>query len=244
MREVVVAGAVRTPIGKFGGALAALTAAQLGAAAAREALAAERHRPRAGGRGDLRLRAAGRRRAQRGAPGRVPRRRAAGSARLHREHGLRQRPQGDRPRVPRRARRRRRDVVLAGGTESMSRVPYLLTGARWGYRMGDQAAVDGDVPGRLPVPARRAGHGRDRGDAWPSSTGSRARSRTRSRCAASSARRARWQDGRFDAEIVPVKAPGPRGEVDVSRGRAPARRHHAPPRWPSCRRSSRTTAGR
>src|SRR6185295_7615296 len=38
MREVVIAGAVRTPIGKFGGALAGLTAAQLGAAAATEAL--------------------------------------------------------------------------------------------------------------------------------------------------------------------------------------------------------------
>ena len=35
------------------------------------------------------------------------------------------------------------DVVLAGGTESMSRVPYLLTGARWGYRMGHQDLVDG-----------------------------------------------------------------------------------------------------
>jgi acetyl-CoA C-acetyltransferase len=35
------------------------------------------------------------------------------------------------------------DVVVAGGTESMSRVPYLLTGARWGYRMGHQPAVDG-----------------------------------------------------------------------------------------------------
>ena len=33
--------------------------------------------------------------------------------------------------------------MLAGGTESMSRVPYLLTGARWGYRMGHQEAVDG-----------------------------------------------------------------------------------------------------
>src|SRR5262245_41846791 len=38
MREVVIAGAVRTPIGKFGGALAALTPAQLGVAAAGEAL--------------------------------------------------------------------------------------------------------------------------------------------------------------------------------------------------------------
>jgi acetyl-CoA C-acetyltransferase len=34
------------------------------------------------------------------------------------------------------------DLVLAGGTESMSRVPYLLTGARWGYRMGHEPVVD------------------------------------------------------------------------------------------------------
>ena len=38
MRDVVVAGAVRTPIGRFGGALSALTPAELGATAAREAL--------------------------------------------------------------------------------------------------------------------------------------------------------------------------------------------------------------
>ena len=36
MHEVVVAGAVRTPIGKFGGALSRLSAAQLGSAVARE----------------------------------------------------------------------------------------------------------------------------------------------------------------------------------------------------------------
>src|SRR5205807_2821318 len=33
--------------------------------------------------------------------------------------------------------------VLTGGAESMSRVPYLLDGGRWGYRMGDQEVVDG-----------------------------------------------------------------------------------------------------
>ena len=33
--------------------------------------------------------------------------------------------------------------VLAGGTESMSRLPYYLEGARWGYRMGKQEVVDG-----------------------------------------------------------------------------------------------------
>ena len=35
------------------------------------------------------------------------------------------------------------EAVLAGGTESMSRVPYLLTQARWGSRMGAQELVDG-----------------------------------------------------------------------------------------------------
>ncbi len=35
-----------------------------------------------------------------------------------------------------------RDVVLVGGTESTSRVPYALPAARWGYRMGDKTAVD------------------------------------------------------------------------------------------------------
>ena len=34
------------------------------------------------------------------------------------------------------------DVVLAGGTESMSNIPYLLMNARWGYRLGDNVLVD------------------------------------------------------------------------------------------------------
>src|SRR5207237_10542613 len=35
------------------------------------------------------------------------------------------------------------DCVLAGGTESMSRLPYYLDGTRWGYRLGQPALVDG-----------------------------------------------------------------------------------------------------
>src|SRR3970040_1343878 len=34
------------------------------------------------------------------------------------------------------------DCVLAGGTESMSRLPYFVDGARWGMRLGDQTLVD------------------------------------------------------------------------------------------------------
>src|SRR4051812_4510735 len=35
------------------------------------------------------------------------------------------------------------DCVLAGGTESMSRLPFYLEGVRWGYRLGNQELVDG-----------------------------------------------------------------------------------------------------
>lgn len=34
------------------------------------------------------------------------------------------------------------EVVLAGGMENMSAAPYLLDGARWGYRMGEQKVID------------------------------------------------------------------------------------------------------
>ena len=37
------------------------------------------------------------------------------------------------------------DVVLAGGMESMSQAPYLLMGARWGYRMNDGPVIDGMI---------------------------------------------------------------------------------------------------
>src|SRR3954447_16892661 len=35
------------------------------------------------------------------------------------------------------------ECVLVGGTESMSRLPYYLDGARWGFRLGSQELVDG-----------------------------------------------------------------------------------------------------
>lgn len=37
----------------------------------------------------------------------------------------------------------RANAIIAGGTESMSRVPYLAEGTRWGLRMGNAALVDG-----------------------------------------------------------------------------------------------------
>src|SRR5207237_4008700 len=37
------------------------------------------------------------------------------------------------------------DLIVAGGMESMSRAPYLLFGARTGWKYGDQKAVDGMI---------------------------------------------------------------------------------------------------
>jgi acetyl-CoA C-acetyltransferase len=140
-RQVVIAGAVRTPIGRFGGALASLTASELGVAAAAEALRRAGVRPeqvdetvmgcaRQAGIGPNVARQIAHRAA-------VPDERpgftvnmACGSGLKAIDLAWRSVRDGD------------ADVVLAGGTESMSRVPYLLTGARWGYRMGRQEAVD------------------------------------------------------------------------------------------------------
>lgn len=38
-----------------------------------------------------------------------------------------------------------RDVVIAGGMESMSNIPYYLPGARAGYRLGNGTLVDGNI---------------------------------------------------------------------------------------------------
>jgi acetyl-CoA C-acetyltransferase len=141
MRDVVVAGAVRTPIGRFGGALSTLAPGQLGAVAAREALRRAGVGPgqvddvlfgcarQAGGGPNVARQVAWRA----GVPQEVPAatiNMACASSLKAIDLAFRSVRDGD------------AEVVLAGGVESMSRVPYLLTGARWGYRMGDQPLVD------------------------------------------------------------------------------------------------------
>ncbi len=215
MRDVVVAGAVRTPIGRFGGGLAALTPAQLGAAAAREALSRAGIGPsqvddvlfgcarQAGGGPNIARQVAWRA----GIPQEVPAatiNMACASSLKAIDLAFRAVRDGD------------AEVVVAGGVESMSRVPYLLTGARWGLRMGDQPLVDamyqdgflcplsemvmGETAERL---AEQYRIGREEQDAFA----------LRSQQSAGRAQ----SEGRFDAEIVPVRVPGKNGEEVVSR---------------------------
>ena len=59
------------------------------------------------------------------------------------------------------------DLMLAGGTESMSNAPYLLKGARWGYRMGNAEVVDSMLQEGLTCAIEGLSHGHDRGRGQP-----------------------------------------------------------------------------
>jgi len=142
MKNIYLAGAVRTPIGKFGGTLATWSAADLGVAVAKESLS------RAGVATDqitdsiwgcARQAGGGPNVARQitwraGVPETIPAatiNQACGS-------GLKAIILAAQEIMLGRA-----DAVLAGGTESMSRVPYFAEGARWGARMGNAQLVDG-----------------------------------------------------------------------------------------------------
>ena len=142
MQEVFILSAVRTPIGKFGGALASQTAADMGTVAAwaaleRAGVAAEQvqetifgNARQAGGGPNVARQIS----IRSGVPKEVPAytvNMACASGMKSMALGFEQIAQGN------------LDCVLAGGTESMSRLPYYLDGARWGLRLGHQELVDG-----------------------------------------------------------------------------------------------------
>jgi len=142
MKSIFLAGAVRTPIGRFGGSLAEWTAADLGTAVAAESLRRAEIRPdqvddsiwgcarQAGGGPNVARQITFRC----GVPDRVPAftvNQACGS-------GLRAIILAAEKIMLGRA-----EIILAGGTESMSRVPYFAEGARFGTRMGHAELVDG-----------------------------------------------------------------------------------------------------
>jgi acetyl-CoA C-acetyltransferase len=210
MENVYLAGAVRTPIGRYGGALAGLTPAELGAIVATESLKRAGFGPgevqevvwgcaRQAGAGPN----VGRQIAYRaGVPETIPAytvNQACGS-------GLKAIILAVQEIILGRAR-----AVLAGGVESMSRVPYFAEGARWGLRMGDAELVDGMYRDGFLDPlsglvmgqtaerlARDYAISRAEQDAYAL--------RTQQRAAAA------IEGGRFDSEIVPVELKGRKGE--------------------------------
>lgn len=142
MRNVHILSAVRTPIGRYGGSLAAFTAPDLGVVAGKAALERAGVRPgevdevifghaRQAGNGPNPARQVG---VRSGVPVEVP----AYTVNQACASGLKAIALAFDQIMLGRA-----DVVLAGGMEAMSRVPYFVEGARWGARIGHQQLVDG-----------------------------------------------------------------------------------------------------
>src|SRR5271165_3048713 len=142
VHDVFILSAVRTPIGKFGGSLASLSAVDMGVVAAKAALERAGVQPQqveetifgnarqAGGGPNpgrqISIRS--------GVPQEIPAytvNKACASGIKSIAIGFQEIATGN------------LECVLAGGTESMSRLPYYLEGARWGYRLGNQELVDG-----------------------------------------------------------------------------------------------------
>ena len=142
MQDVFIISAVRTPIGKFGGKLAHMSSPDLGVVAAKAALERAGISPeqveetifgcaRQAGNGPNPARQIS---VRAGVPKEVSAytvNKACASGMQAISLGYQQIATGE------------MDCVLAGGTESMSRVPYYLEGGRWGYRLGNQDLVDG-----------------------------------------------------------------------------------------------------
>ena len=143
MEDVVLAGAVRTPIGKFGGALATLSAVELAVVAVRSALERSAIRPDQVDQvilGHARQAGCGPNPARQVAVGSgIPVEKPAYTVNQACLSGMQAILAGVRA-----IRLGEAQVVIAGGTESMSRVPFLLD-ARWGFRMGHQRLADGMV---------------------------------------------------------------------------------------------------
>ncbi len=115
------------------------------------------------------------------------------------------------------------DVVVAGGMESMTKAPYLLPGAREGYRLGDKSVVDSMMFDGLFCAFDQVAMGAGT-EKYAASAGLD-RLPQDELSAASHERAAKAQkDGLFDDEIVPVEVPQRKGDpvlVEVDEGVRP-----------------------
>ena len=214
-------GAARTPIGSFGGALASLSAPELGAAALRAAIERAGVSPAtveqvimgnviAAGLGQAPARQAGIGAGLPPAHGALTVNKVCGSGLMAVMLAAQAIRLGE------------AQVIAAGGMESMSRAPYLLPQARQGQRLGHGRVVDAMILDGLWDPY----HDFHMGSAAERTARALAIGReAQDRFAAESYRRAQASiaEGRFRAEIVPVTATGRRGPATVDTDEEPSR---------------------
>ena len=210
MNKTVIAGAVRTPFGKFGGSLKAFSAVDLGAVAIKAAL------ERSGVAGDQVDEVIMGMVVQAGA-GQVPSRQAARKAGLPWDvasetinkvcaSGMRAVTMGDQI-----IRAGDGEIIVAGGMESMSNAPYALPDARYGMRMGDATVRDLMMYDGLTCPFDQvpmAVHGSNVAEEYGITREAQDRWALRSQERAAKA----IQNGLFAEEITPVSIPQRKGD--------------------------------
>jgi len=219
--DVFILSAVRTAIGKFGGSLAHMTAADLGEVAARAALeraAVSADQVEETIIGNARQAGGGPNVARQisirsGVPETVPAytvNQACASGLKSIALAFQEIANGN------------MDCVLAGGTESMSRLPYYLEGARWGYRLGNQELVDGMYRDGFFCPLAEMVMGETAEVLAREFKISREEQDQYALCSQQRAEHA-VDSGRFDAEIVPLTIESKKGSQVFARDEHPIR---------------------
>jgi acetyl-CoA C-acetyltransferase len=208
--DAVIVSAVRTPIGEFQKSLAGFSATDLGAIVVREAVSRAKVDPEtigevimgnvvSAGLGQAPARQAALRGGLPGTVGAMTINKVCGSglkAVMLAAQAIRA---GD------------ADAIVAGGMESMTNAPYLLPGARSGYRMGNGQMIDSMIHDGLwdsfgtvhmgsyaELTARRSKISREEQDRYALESHQKA---VRAQ-----------KEGKFASEIVPVEIPGKKGE--------------------------------
>jgi acetyl-CoA C-acetyltransferase len=220
MKEVYIISAVRTPMGSFGGALKSLSATQLGAAAIKAALQQAGVKPEQIQ--DVLMGCV-----LQANLGQAPARQAAKFAGLPNEvncttvnkvcaSGMKAIAQAAQSILLGDA-----DIVVAGGMESMSNVPFYADSLRWGNKYGNASLIDGLAKDGLTdvydgkamgnaaeLCAKECGISREAQDAFAIESYKRSQ--------------AAWEGGKFANEIVPVVIPQRKGDpVVVSKDEEP-----------------------
>jgi acetyl-CoA C-acetyltransferase len=210
MKEVYIISAVRTPVGSFGGSLKSLTATQLGAIAIKGALI--KANVGANEIQDVLMGCV-----MQANLGQAPARQAAKFAGLPNgvacttvnkvcASGMKAIAQAAQSILLGDA-----DVVIAGGMESMSNVPFYSDAVRWGNKYGNVSFIDGLAKDGLTdvydgkamgnaaeLCAKECGITREQQDAFAVDSYKRSQ--------------AAWEKGLFDNEVVPVQIPQRKGE--------------------------------
>jgi acetyl-CoA C-acetyltransferase len=213
MKEVYVLSAVRTPIGKFGGALAGFSATQLGSFVIAEAV------KRAGveiglvqevimgnvlsanlGQGPSRQAALGAGISNDSVCTTVNKVCASGMKAI--SMGVQSVLMGD------------ADCIVAGGMESMSNVPYYVDSLRWGSKYGDRNIIDGLAKDGLTDPYDKQAMGLSAEHCATTCNISR---EVQDEYAIEAYKRAQaaWEKGSFSEEVIPISIPQKKGPAVI-----------------------------